>query len=359
MFINYSVSVVSWIRATGVISNLMEGSGYIKCRRFGAGSKFGSGLESGSGLGFPNETETTVTTPEHPYLLALLLVQLMGSAAVIVPAVVVIATIISRRLLSKSHYGFVVCLMICDIITVLPFSLFHSALYLYSYFTSTKATVSCYLLSFFYIAPVASGFMVVNLTIDAALAMTYPLKYRKWMTRTKVIALSILAWILAAFLTLPSLASSSLDEEVEDLHICPPTVTPFLPLLVGRFTTAVLVIVLSAYLYWSAYKTKKKIKCLTRRNSNNQSLIVKLQKNTRLSITLLLIVTVDCILRIARPVMSIVVGYVGFYETPAFLVVLAGTSWVEFINHPVVYGLMLHDVYHSLCCKSGNAGTPV
>ena len=337
----------------------MEGCGYNKCRRLGAGCEFGSGLELGSGLGLLNETETTVATPEYPYLLALLLVQLIGSVAVIVPAVVVIATIVCRKLLSKSHYGFVVGLMICDIITVLPFSLLHSALYLYSHFTSTKATVSCYLLSFFYIAPVASGFMVVNLTIDAALAMTYPLKYRKWMTKTQVIALSILAWFLAASLSLPSLASSSLDEEVEDLHICPSTVVPFVPLLVGRFTTAILVIVFSAYLYWSAYKTKRKIKQLTRRNSTTSSLIVKLQKNTRLSITLLLIVTVDCMLRIARPAMSITVGYIGFYESPAFLVVLAGTSWVEFINHPVVYGLMLHDVYHSLCCKSGSTGTSV
>ena len=337
----------------------MEDSGYIKCRRLGAGCEFESELESGSGLELPNVTETPVATSGYPYLLALLLVQLIGSAAVTVPAVVVIATIISRKLLSKSHYGFVVSLMICDIITVLPFPLLHTASYLYSHFTSTKAMVSCYLLSFLYIAPVASGFMVVNLTIDAALAMTYPLKYRKWMTKTKVIALSVLAWVLAASLSLPSLASSSLDKEVEDLHICPPTVSPFLPLLVGRFTTAILVIVLSAYLYWSAYKTKRKIKCLTRRNSTTQSLIVKLQKNTRLSITLLLIVTVDCILRIARPAMSLTVGYMGFYESPAFLVVLAGTSWMEFINHPVVYGLMLHDVYHSLCCKNGNTVTPV
>ena len=328
----------------------MEGSGCINRCGLEAGSEFGSG----SGLGLPNETDTTVTTPEHPYLLAFLLVQLIGSIAVIVPAVVVIATIIYRKLLSKSHYSFVVGLMICDIITTLPFSLLHSALYLYSQLTATKATASCYLLSFFYIAPVASGFMVVNLTIDAALAMTYPLKYKKLMTKTKVIALSVLAWILAASLTLPSLASSSLDTEVEDLHVCPPTVAPFLPLLVGRFTTAVLVIMLSAYLYWSAYKATKKIKYLTRRDSSNQSLIVKLQKNTRLSITLLLIVTVDCILRIARPALSIIAGYVGFYETPAFLVILVGTSWAEFINHPVVYGLMLHDVYQSLCCKNGN-----
>ena len=313
-----------------------------------------SGCECGSGLGLPNDTETVLSPRSYPYTLMLLLVQLIGSVTVIAPAVVVIATIIYRKLLSRSHYCFVFGLMICNIVTVLPFVLLHSALYLYNQFTTAKTMVSCYLLSFFYVAPVASGFMVVNLAIDATLAMTFPLKYKSIMTRNKVIALSALAWILAASLTLPSLASPLLDEEVEDLHVCSPSVAPFLPLLVGRFITALLVIVLSAHLYWAAYKTKKKIKYLNGRDTKSQSLIVKLKKNIRLSITLVLIIAVDCILRIGRPALSITVVYLGFYENPIFLIIFAGMSWVEFINHPVVYGMMLHDVYDSVCCKVTN-----
>jgi len=324
----------------------MESSGCVNC--FGLESDCGSG----SGLGQPNETEITLTPRTYPYTLMLLFVQLLGSVGVIAPAVVVIATIIYRKLLSRSHYCFVFGLMICNIVTVLPFVLLHSALYLYNIFATAKAMVSCYLLSFFYIAPVASGFMVVNLAIDATLAMTYPLKYKGIMTRNKVIALSALAWILAASLTLPSLASPLLDEEVEDLHVCSPSVTPFLPLLVGRFITALLVIVFSAYLYWAAYKVKKKLKYLTGKDTKSQSLVVKLKKNIRLSITLVLIIAVDCVLRIGRPALSITVVSLGFYENPVFLIVFAGMSWVEFINHPVVYGLMLHDVYDSVCCKS-------
>ena len=324
-------------------------------QEYGLESELGMGLGSGS----HNETETVVTTSQHPYAFAFLLVQLIGTVAITVPAVLVIATIVYQKLLSKSHYGFVIGLMICDIMTALSFSLLHTPLYLYNRFTNASATLSCRLLGFVYIAPVASGFMVVNLAIDAALAMAYPLKYKKMMTKTKVAALSILAWILASSLTMPVLASSSLDVKVEDLNLCPPVIVPFLPLLAGRFTTALLVIVLSAYLYWSAYKIKKKIKYLTGRDESSRSLIAKLKKNVRLSITLLLIITVDCFLRISRPAISIIAGFLGLYEIPAFLVILAGISWLEFINHPVVYGLMLHDVYQTICCKNGNTVTPV
>ena len=255
-----------------------------------------------------------------------MLVQLIGTVATIVPAVVVIATIVYQKLLSKSHYGFVTCLMVCDIIKALSFSLLYTPLYLYNRSTAAKATLSCHLLGIVYIAPVASGFMVVNMATDAALAITYPLKYKKMMTNTKVATLSVLAWILASSLTLPILASSSLDVQVEDLNLCPPVIIPFLPLLVGRFTTALLIIMLSTYLYWSVYKMKNRIKYLTGRDDSTRSLIVKLKKNVRLSITLLLIVTVDCFLRISCPVMSIVAGLLGLYEIPAFLVILAGMS---------------------------------
>lgn len=320
----------------------------------GLGSGYECGLESGSGSGLYNETETIVTASGSHYLLAFLFVQLTGTIAITVPAVVVIATIVHQELLSRSHFGFVVSLMICDIVAALPFPLLHSSLYLHNKFTSARATVSCCVLSFFYIAPVASGFMVVNLAIDAAIAMTYPLKYKTMMTKTKVIALSALAWGLAASLTLPLLTDSSLNVEVESLNLCPPVLIPYIPMLVGRFATALLVIVLSAYLYWSAYKTKKRIKDLAGRGGSARSLVVKLKKNIRLSITLLLIVTVDCILRIGRPAMSIIGSLLGLHENLAFLVVLAAMSWAEFVNHPVVYGLMLHEVYHSLCCKNNN-----
>ena len=292
------------------------------------------GSEHECGSGSHNGTETIVTTSQHPCAFAFLLVQLIGTVAITVPAVVVIATIVYQKLLSKSHYGFVIGLMVCDIITALSFSLLHTPLYLYNRSTAAKATLSCRLLGIVYITPVASGFMVVNMATDAALAMTSPLKYKKMMTKTKVAILSVLAWILASSLTLPILISSSLDVQVEDLNFCPPVIIPFLPLLVGRFTTALLIIVLSAYLYWSVYKTKNRIKYLTGRDENTRSLIVKLKKNVRLSITLLLIITVDCFLRISHPAMSIVAGILGLYEIPAFLVILAGMSWLEFVNHP-------------------------
>lgn len=318
----------------------------------------GSGYESGLGPGSHDEPDNVPTMENHHYLLASLLVQLIGSVAIIVPATVVIATIIYQKLFCKPHYCFVFSLMVCDIIIALTFALLHSFLYVYNQFAPVKATVSCYVESFFYIAPVASGFMVVNLTIDATLAVTYPLTYKKLMTKTKVFVLCLLAWLLAASLTLPSLSNPSLDVEVVDLCLCPHTLTLHIPFLIGRFVTGVLVVVLSTYLYWSVYKAKRKFNYLTGNDSTSQSLVVKLKKNIRFSITLLLIVTVDCSLRILQPAMSVILMYFDLMEMPTGTVILVSMSWVEYIDHPVVYGLMLHDVYKSLCCKSSNSVAP-
>ena len=91
----------------------MEGSGCIGYSAIGSEHECGSGSHNG--------TETTVITSQHPYAFAFLLVQLIGTVAITVPAVVVIATIVYQKLLSKSHYGFVIGLMVCDIITALSF----------------------------------------------------------------------------------------------------------------------------------------------------------------------------------------------------------------------------------------------
>ena len=92
----------------------MEGSGCIGYSVLGSKHECGSGSHNG--------TETTVITSQHPYAFAFLLVQLIGTVAITVPAAVVIATIVYQKLLSKSHYGFVIGLMVCDIITALSFS---------------------------------------------------------------------------------------------------------------------------------------------------------------------------------------------------------------------------------------------
>ena len=207
---------------------------------------------------------------------------------------------------------------------------------------------------YLYIAPVASGLLVVNLAIDAILALKNPFHYKEIMTKTRMTVMIGTAWIIAASVSLLVLMFPQLDIQVEDIVICPYILLPFLPLLVCRYITALLVVGLSIYCYWLTFLAKKKLNSLKYMNDDNsnttKSLVALVKKYTRLSITLLLIIIVDGLLRIMRPALLTTAGYLGFYNAPVFVIFTSMLTWVEFINHPVVYGLMLRGVYVSICC---------
>ena len=282
-------------------------------------------------------------------------------AAVTIPASVVIGVIIHKKELHKYHYWFVVNLMISNIITALTVNPVYLVLYLIKLFSTTKASINCgYALAFLYIAPISSAFMVLNLAIDAVLAITYPLKYEKLMTKTKAILMVVIAWMLAASFTLPLVASPELDVEVDDFSLCPNRVNIFLALPVVRVGMAVMIIGINIYLYWKVFKAKQKLKCLvevsTREcSSTTKDLRARMKKYksfVRLSVTLLLIVVVDGLLRILRVMAAIVATENDVIDNNVFKILFNLATWIEYINHPVVYGLMLREVYKTVFCKA-------
>lgn len=314
----------------------------------------GFGFESGLGSGHELVDDYLIQQQPFYFLLLSLLVKLVGAITVVVLAVMVLGAIMYKRNLHKCHYGFVASLMVCDVISALGFSLSHAVIFISNHYFNLKLTMSCSAPGYLYIAPVASGLLVVNLAIDAILALKNPFYYKEIMTKTKMTAMIGAAWMIAAGVSLPVLMFPQLDIQVEDIVMCPYFLLPFLPLLVCRYITALLVVGLSIYLYWLTFLAKKKLNNLKYRNDDNsnanKSLVSLVKKYTRLSITLLLIIIVDGLLRIMRPALLTIAGYLGFYNAPAFIIFISMLTWVEFINHPVVYGLMLRGVYVSVCC---------
>ncbi len=125
---------------------------------------------------------------QNTFMVTESIIRLIIIAAITIPAVMVIAVIIRKKELHKYHYWFVINLMICNIITALVINPFYMVLYSIKLFSTAKASVHCgYVFAFLFIAPISSGFMVLNLAIDAVLAITYPLKYEDLMTKTKAI----------------------------------------------------------------------------------------------------------------------------------------------------------------------------
>lgn len=292
------------------------------------------------------------------------ILRLIIITAITIPAAMVIAVVIWKKELHKYHYWFVINLMICDIVTAITINPFYIVLYLIKLFGTTKALVHCgYTFAFLYIAPLCSGFMVLNLAIDAVLAITYPLKYDTLMTKTKAIIMVAIAWILAASLTLPLIASPDLDVVVDNLSSCPFNIGAFLVLPIIRIFIATSIIGFTIYLYWKLFRIRQKLKCLVEvsarePSSTTQNLKARMKKYrsfARLSITLLLIIVIDGLLRVLRVIIGILASQNDFLNDNFFRLFFSLATWAEYINHPVVYGLMLREVYQ-VFCKANNNG---
>ena len=283
------------------------------------------------------------------------------TAIIAISAAMVIAVIIYKKELHKIHYGFVINLMICNIITSLTLNIFNIAYYpVKSFMLPNKAWIHCgCAFAFLFIAPTASNFMVVNLTIDAFLAITYPLKYKNLMTKTKAIIMVVIAWILSATVTLPLIVSPDLDVKVDNMYLCPYNIGAYLWWVVVKMIIAITVISFNIYLYWKVFKVKQQLKCLVevsaRESSHRmQNLRAQLKgsiKSARFIIPLLIIIVVDGLLRIFLIITNIIADEYDFTNDPYYKQFINMVLWVEYINHSVVYGFMLREIYQSAFCK--------
>ena len=287
-------------------------------------------------------------------------ISIIAVLAITIPATTVIITIARKRDLHKYHYWFVANLMVCDILLALVFPPLHITLNLLKVFKVAKLMVRCNIAyGIIHIPPVCSGFMVVNSAIDATLAITFPLDYENIMTKTKAVIMVIVAWIIAASLTLPLIGNPELDVKVDNLSSCPYTFNAFIVLIVVRSLTAFAIIGFNIYLYWSTFRAKWKLKSLAmNRHSNDdtvnslRTLIKKYKSLVRLSITLLLIIIIDGVLRILRIIFGLIAVSYGFSDSSVFQMIILVTVWIEYVNHPVVYGLMLREVRQGTCCNN-------
>ena len=224
------------------------------------------------------------------------LISFTATFAIMIPATAVIFTIAHNRDLHKYHYWFVANLMVCDILRALSY---------------------------------------VPLFI------------------------TLVTWIMAASFNLPLIASPELDIKEDNLSSCPYAFSIFMVINVVRITTAFAIIGFNIYLYWSTFRAKLKLKsivadCSRPDNTVNslRALIKKYKSLVRLSITLLLIIIIDGVLRIIRIILIVIAAYYGFTDSSVFYVIISVTIWIEHVNHPVVYGLMLREVRQGICCNN-------
>lgn len=275
---------------------------------------------------------------------------LIAILVVIVSSTMVIITIAYKMDLHKCHYWFIVNLLMCDVISALTFAPLCIILYLPKFLKLVQTMIGySWIFTIFYIAPVCSGFMIVNSTIDTALAILFPLEYESIMSKTKAFIMVAAAWILSVSVTLALVGGSEYDVSgAESLYSCTYSVSAFATLPVVKIFITFVIIGLNLYLYWSVREAKWKLKTLVLDSNSSNSkvkhiriLIKKYKSITYLSIALLLIIVIDGVLRMFRLALVLMATSYGFSDHGVYLVLFLITSWADYINRPVVYGIML------------------
>ena len=162
---------------------------------------------------------------------------------------------------------------------------------------------------------------------------------------------------MSASFSLPLIVSLELDVKVSNMFLCPYNVGIYSLLAVVKMVIAITVTGFNIYLYWKVFKVK--LKCLVEvsaRESSHRTQNLRAQlkgyiKSARFIIPLLMIIVVDGLLRIFLIIISIIADEYDFTDDPYYKQFINMALWVEYINHSVVYGFMLREIYQSAFCK--------
>ena len=171
------------------------------------------------------------------------------------------------------------------------------------------------------------------------------------MTKPVMCLMISTTWIIVAVVSLPILVADELDVQAEELQLCPTSFVHFLPTILCRIVTSIMAMGQTIYLYSLTYQAMKDHDTLMGNTHNTTTVRGFIKKYKQFSITLLLIVAVNRLLKMLCPTVVGAAVLLGFNKNPTFLVLASMLYLVEYVNHPIAYGLMLREIYENVLCK--------
>ena len=309
--------------------------------------------------------QTTITTDDHgihlPAYLAFLSLgfKIISTVIIILMAGWVIVTIKTTRRLNTIHNIFVAHLMATDIIIALTGSLFPGTIMI-GYFTGMENFISCNVFLFLLFPSNVIFFTFLMISVDKAIAITFPLRYREIMKPRVVLGIIIAKWVLAIVLFIHYLFSPTGSfTKVSEFGICQSNDTYHvliiraLPLFLASLFTAIINIYLTIKAYQIHKKIQEESKLSGGHSGDNEQLKAlkkkqaSVKKHLKPMITLLVVVLGTSSIGLLFPLLYIPVVFLEsptVYEEFIQYMVTSNSGYLLLLFHPFVYGLYFKQV---------------
>jgi len=236
-----------------------------------------------------------------PYLS--LVFKVVATAAILLLSGWVVYTIKTTRNLHKPHNIYVANLLLAGVMATLHLCIIPSIMMI-SFQLGVESFVSCYALQFQYLPFHVNNMSFVIIAADKVIAITSPFKYKRMMT-SRVLAVVIGgAWLLATIVTICYVIHVSEGVEVLEYGTCILEENSFsgffLTVILPMMLSAIVMVILNAYLTIKAYLIHKQIEGETALSGQSESVtsLKEKQHNTRKNkkpITTLLVVVLGSV----------------------------------------------------------------
>ena len=319
----------------------------------GAASESGSGISQGS----PTTHQQGSGLPGYfPYMS--LGFKLIMTIIILPMAGWVFATIKANRKLHKPHNIFVANLMVIDISIVLLQSS-QSIAAIVAYAIGVDDLLSCSVKQFLLFPVMLIHFTSVMISVDKVIAIAFPFKHTKIMTRHTIGGVIIASWLLAILLCVNRLFKDY--SHLADHDLCVSLVLGnrsesffirILPILLGSLLT----LLLNIYLANKAYKVYSQIRKETRLSSVSNEVetlkkkLSKIKRDLKPVITLLMVLVGSGLIAQLFILLINLSASLWDYEitTKIDQAFSATVMYAVVFLHPLVYGLYFKEIRQPL-----------
>jgi len=280
--------------------------------------------------------------------------QLIAPFAIGIPAGLVICVIATEKELHTKYYFILVNLLVTDVLgVILENGITFIATGMYILGIQTK--VNCIFMKSFDALIPASQLLFAALGIDQFIAIAYPYKYIKIMTKKMVCSLIIAIWAITISFNI-ILVSTTPFQYVHQLGRCYPlSGFPFVYMIRAflNITTTIDIIATNMYLYKQILASNKKHKENMRLDGQSSAadarkhaaMRERLREHIKPALSVLFLGGIDAAFNLLFPIiyvsMRVILGNNSIARLYLAEFVARPIQWSQLICHPLVYGIYM------------------
>ena len=310
---------------------------------------------SGSGTNQEIDDQGSALPGYVPYLS--LVFKMIATTVILLLSGWVVYTIKTTRRLHKPQYMFIANLLVAGMMTTLVTCLVPSIMII-TFQMGVESSLACYVYQFRLISFYVNIISFVVVAADKAVAIRFPLKYKRMMTPRVVATVIGGEWLIASIPTAYAVFfNTDVVSYIPEYGACifgrSSFIEAAITFIIPMAVVSILTIALNVHLTMKAYRVHRQIEKETRLSgqSENVSSLKKKQRNIRRNrkpiITLLVVilgsVLVSLLLTLIHHLGRVLIDSKGYQEFMEHVFV-PNYSFVIRFFHPLVYGLYFKQV---------------